>query len=198
MRFAPSCFSRTILLLLLLLLLATAQDENAPPVDDCTAACAQAVSAAVAPLQSETTARTAQLTTVQQTLQTSQDRVRQLEQEAEELMADKAVAQKEVAQFRQSLEKAREEAVKFHEQADENMRAVIDVKTQLAAATSQVSELQGELGRAQEQIAELESISFVKQLQKELGTLWSGGKSSWEVVQAKLFSGRKKEGNEDL
>ena len=202
MKFARFCSPLTFCTILALLLLAVAaqeegatQPEASQPVVDCTAECAQQVSDAVAPLQTEKTALAEQLYSSQQDFQAAQERVRQLEEEVSELIADKKAAQNEVAQFRQSLDKARDEAIKFHQQADENMRASIDFQTKLAAAESRSSELQEELMRAKEQISELESISFVKQLEKELNTLWTGTKSSLAMIQSK-FSGSKKD--EDL
>lgn len=151
--------------------------------------CDDAVAAAVAPLQAETAAWTDKVKAADQ-------RATEFQSQVHALSSEKDSLQQEVDKLRRTLDNIKSEATKYHQQADENARASADAHGKLAESTSKLDAVSAELSAAHAKIEELESISFSKQLSKELTIVWQSLSTKYAAVKEKFMT--KKKENEDL
>jgi chromosome segregation ATPase len=171
--------------------------SNAHDDVDCNVECQAQVAAAVEPLRAESLALTGQLGVAQNDLKAAKELVGTLEGQVANMVADMESVRQESDKLRRVLDQAREEALKHHQQADENMRATVDANGKLSDATSMIAQLEELLSSAKEEIAQLGSVSFASQLQKETMVILDGIKTTWVDLKGKLFASKTKE-NDDL
>lgn len=107
---------------------------------------------------------------------------------------EKGGAVREVEELRAALDKQRDEMAHYQKVAQDNQKYMQEYKNQLHSQRDRAAKLDQALSEANAKIEELESTTFIKQLQKEISGAWKAIIEYWMNLKNK----GKGEGNSDL
>lgn len=181
----------------------------APKDNNCEAVCEQAVAYAVEPWQKERDRLFQDVDRLRAEVQDAQTQLQTAISERDALLAEKEALLSQVSkihdlhseverhaqeqersrvqfqELRQSLDKSRQEAMRLTELANGHEETSSKLAGDLTNANRKIAMLEQQLASAQEEIKELSSVNFVKQLQKELTTLWNAILAYFEKFKKK-------------
>jgi chromosome segregation ATPase len=91
----------------------------------------------------------------------------------------------ELEELRKTLEKEREDGAHYQKVAQDNQKYMQEYKNQLHSQRDRSAKLDAALQEANAKIDELESTTFIKQLQKEISGAWKGIIEYWMNMRNK-------------
>lgn len=161
------------------------QEEAEVAVVDCGVTCAEpiaALEAEKATLQQQLNELTQQKDQLYAEWKTATEALTAAEtsaQEARTLLEASSNASAELETMKKTLEQAQEDVTFFQKVAQDNQKYMQEYKNQLHTQRDNANKLGEDLKEAKLKIEELESMTFIKQLQKEITMAWSAIVEYW-------------------